>query len=185
MSESRNWVLYVLALMKQTVQEAKPFSKSNSFLPHITLFVHSFSLQTFIAFPQWTRHWIYKDKIVAHEKSTLAERQTNKKRITIHCDKCLDRNKSRGVQGLRECWEKLPGTPSQPVQGMTLGALGRKTAEGHEGEWRAGIEKGVGIFSAETHNLAMNKIIKREVIVPWVSYKVQEGSKEGWLFPAG
>lgn len=68
-SQSRNWVLYILVIMKQTVKLAKPFSKP--ILPPYNLFVHSFSLQTFTAFPLWTRCGIYKDKIVAHEKSTL------------------------------------------------------------------------------------------------------------------
>lgn len=35
-SQSRNWVLYILVIMKQTVKLAKPFSKSNSFYLHIT-----------------------------------------------------------------------------------------------------------------------------------------------------
>lgn len=34
---------------------------------------------------------------------------------------------------------KSPGTPNQSMQGMVLGALGKKGVEGHEGE-REGLE---------------------------------------------
>lgn len=39
---------------------------------------------------------------------------------------------------MRECWKRLP-TPNQSVQDIVLGALGTKRAEGHDGEWRAGL----------------------------------------------
>lgn len=55
---------------------------------------------------------------------------SDKERIITHCDRCLDRNEPRELQGLGECWEKLPGMP---------GCLGEEEGEkGHEGEWRAG-----------------------------------------------
>lgn len=49
------------------------------------------------------------------------------------------------------------------LQGMVLGAGGKKGGEGHEGHGRAGIWR-IGIFSTETHALAMNRNDQKKVI---------------------
>lgn len=63
---------------------------------------------------------------------------------------------------MRECWKRLPGTPHQSVQDIVLGALETKSMEGHNSEWRAGLYKGMGIFSPEINNLATNTSDQKE-----------------------
>lgn len=139
-SQSRDWVLYILVIRKQTVKLAKPFSKSDSFYLHITYsFIPLVYKHLLPSHYERGAEYIKTKLLPMRSLLWLGEWQRNKERITVHCGKCLDRNKPRGVQTLRECWEKFPRTPSQSVQGMELGAVGRKTVEGHEGEWRAGI----------------------------------------------